>query len=101
MADSNTNIVGSAAQRVDAWDKVTGRTQFIDDVYPSGFWYGGAVRSTVPRGRIHRIDRDPQFDWSQVVVITAADLPGPNTTVMILEDHPIFSYNHKSILPKD
>jgi CO/xanthine dehydrogenase Mo-binding subunit len=84
-------LVGSAEIRVDAWEKITGRTRYIDDAVPPGAWVGGCVRSQVARGRIENISRDPKFDWSQVVVITAADLPGPNATVMILDDHPIIA----------
>jgi CO/xanthine dehydrogenase Mo-binding subunit len=35
--------------------------------------------------------RDPAFDWSRVVVVTAADLPGPNEVAMIHNDHRILA----------
>ncbi len=43
------------------------------------------------RGRIRSLRLDPAFDWSRVVVVTAKDLPGPNTVAMIRDDHPILA----------
>ncbi|MCK4303013.1 MAG: xanthine dehydrogenase family protein [Candidatus Eisenbacteria sp.] len=54
-------------------------------------WFGGTARSPVAHGYIKAIHRDPAFDWSQVVVVTAADLPGPNAVRMIRDDHPILA----------
>ncbi len=84
-------VVGKPLQRRDAWDKVTGRTRFLADIPRDGAWCGGVLRSPVARGRLLRIERDAGFDWSQVVVITAADLPGPNTVAMIREDLPLLA----------
>ncbi len=98
MAPYQSNIVGSSAIRTDAWDKVTGRIRYLDDLIVPGAWTGGTVRSHLPRGRIIRINRDPSFDWSQVVFITAADLPGPNKTMMIAADHPILAADEVNYL---
>lgn len=81
----------SSPIRVDGWEKVSGRTRFVADLPAPGAWIGEAVRSPIPRGRIRRVDFDPAFDWSRVVRITAADLPGPNAVVMIRDDHPILA----------
>jgi len=84
-------VVGKSVTRVDAWDKVTGRAQYIDDIPFPGCWYGGTVRSDVPRGKIVGIRQDPSFDWSQVVFVTAKDLPGPNEVAMVRCDMPILA----------
>jgi CO/xanthine dehydrogenase Mo-binding subunit len=47
------------------------------------------VRSTVPRGRLARLTQDPAFDWSQVVVVTAEDIPGDNVVQLIRDDQPV------------
>lgn len=84
-------VVGKSVTRVDAWDKVTGRAQYIDDIPFPGCWYGGTVRSDVPRGKIVGIRQDPSFDWSKVVFVTAKDLPGPNEVAMVRCDMPILA----------
>ena len=84
-------IFGTSPVRIDGWEKVSGEAQFIADLEFPGAWIGGTVRSPVPRGRLRGIRRDPAFDWSQVTVVTAADLPGPNTVAMIREDHRVLA----------
>jgi CO/xanthine dehydrogenase Mo-binding subunit len=84
-------IVGSSKIRVDAWARASGTARFIDDIVIPGMWVGGTVRSHVPRGRIRSIDLDPAFDWSEVTLVTARDLPGSNAVAMIRDDHPILA----------
>lgn len=83
--------VGRSLDRRDAWDKVTGRTRYIADVDVPGAWYGAAVRSPLPRARLRGIARDPDFDWSRVAVVEAADLPGDNCVAMVLDDLPLLA----------
>ncbi len=91
MSAEKLHVVGTGPVRVDAWGKVSGRTRYVDDLHAPGAWLGATVRSPVARGRIRAIGRDPAFDWSQVVVVTAADILGPNVVAMITEDHPILA----------
>jgi CO/xanthine dehydrogenase Mo-binding subunit len=84
-------IVGTSPVRTDGWEKVSGQAMFIADLPLADAWIGGTLRSPVPRGRLRGIRRDPAFDWSRVSVVTAADLPGPNTVAMIREDHPVLA----------
>ncbi len=48
--------VGRSAPRVDALDKVTGRTRYAGDLVVPGMLHGLVVRSPVPHARIARID---------------------------------------------
>lgn len=85
------NLIGSSTTRTDAWEKVRGATRYIGDIALGGMWVGGTIRCPIARGRITGIIRDERFDWSQVALLTAADLPGPNEVAMIECDHPILA----------
>jgi CO/xanthine dehydrogenase Mo-binding subunit len=78
--------VGASVPRVDGLAKVTGRARYLDDLDAPGAWYGATVRSTVAHGVLEALDLDPGFDWSQVVVATAADVPGVNHITLIEND---------------
>jgi CO/xanthine dehydrogenase Mo-binding subunit len=80
--------VGRSVLRRDGPDKVTGLARFTDDLVFPGAWYGLTVRSTVPHARLVSIERDPAFDWSAVVVLTAADIPGENIVTLLVDDQP-------------
>ncbi|MCX5744204.1 MAG: xanthine dehydrogenase family protein molybdopterin-binding subunit [Proteobacteria bacterium] len=83
--------VGSSIPRVDGLAKVTGRALYLDDLHVAGVWHGATVRSQIAHGVLERIELDPAFDWSQVVVATAADilkLGGKNVITLIEDDQP-------------
>ncbi|MGE0870938.1 MAG: xanthine dehydrogenase family protein molybdopterin-binding subunit [Kofleriaceae bacterium] len=90
MADSTTAPppVGAAVPRVDGVAKVTGTARYLDDLDAPGAWHGATVRSKVPHGVLEAIELDPAFDWSQVVVVTATDIPGTNVITLIEDDQP-------------
>ena len=69
--------------------KLTGAAKYADDLVFPGAWYGATIRSTEPRARLVAIELDPEVDWSQVVVVTAADIPGENLVSAIKEDQPV------------
>lgn len=87
-SDERSSVVGGRPIRIDGADKVRGRSKFIDDLHFEGEWVGRTVRSTEPRARLHGIDLDPAFDWSQVVVVTAQDVPGDNVVALLVDDQP-------------
>ncbi len=66
--------VGQSMPRVDGVAKVTGAARYLDDLALPGAWHGVTVRSRVAHGVLEGFDRDPAFDWSQVVVVTADDV---------------------------
>jgi CO/xanthine dehydrogenase Mo-binding subunit len=87
MSDT-TASVGRPVPRREGVDKVTGRARYTDDLVVPGAWYGKTVRSGIPRGRVRSITYDPAFDWSQVVIVTAQDIPGDNVVQLIRDDQP-------------
>ena len=69
--------------------KLTGAAKYTDDLVVPGAWYGATIRSTDAHARLTALDLDPAFDWSTVVVVTAADIPGENVVSSIKADQPI------------
>jgi len=80
--------VGASVPRVDGVAKVTGRALYLDDLDAASAWHGATVRSQVAHGVLEAIELDPAFDWSAVVVVTAADIWGKNAIVLIEDDQP-------------
>ena len=68
--------------------KLTGEALYTDDLVFPGAWYGTAVRSTDAHAKLLGLKQDPDFDWSKVVVMTAADIPGDNVVSIIIDDMP-------------
>jgi CO/xanthine dehydrogenase Mo-binding subunit len=79
--------VGDKIPRADGRDKVTGVSQYIDDLPFSGL-YGRTLRSRLPHGKVKAIEFDPNFDWSKIVSVDYRDLPGPNVIALIEDDQP-------------
>ncbi len=69
--------------------KLTGAAKYTDDLVVPGAWFGATIRSTDAHARFVGLDLDPDFDWSAVVVVTAADIPGENVVSSIKADQPI------------
>jgi len=78
--------VGAPVPRVDGVAKVTGRARYLDDLDAPNAWHGATVRSKIAHGVLEAIDLDPAFDWSQVVVVTADEIPGHNYIALIEND---------------
>src|SRR5260221_6068908 len=87
----HAGVVGKSPPRKDGADKVTGRARYLADLSFEGQIYGRTVRSPVPHGRIRGIVWDPLFDWSDVVRVTAADIPGENVVHLIEDDQPMLA----------
>ncbi len=69
--------------------KLTGTALYTDDIVVPGAWYGTTIRSTDAHATFDALELDPAFDWSKVVVVTAADIPGENVVSSIKSDQPI------------
>ncbi|MFZ0561189.1 MAG: xanthine dehydrogenase family protein molybdopterin-binding subunit [Terriglobales bacterium] len=85
---TEVHIIGKSVPRKEGRDKVTGAARYIDDMTLPGMLYGATVRSQIPRGIIKKISFDPQFDWSEFVIVTAKDIPGKNCIALIGDDQP-------------
>ncbi len=69
--------------------KLTGAALYADDLVFPGAWYGHTVRSTDAHAELLSIDLDPAFDWTQVVLLKAGDIPGQNVVSLIADDQPV------------
>ncbi|HVR26217.1 MAG TPA: xanthine dehydrogenase family protein molybdopterin-binding subunit [Candidatus Polarisedimenticolia bacterium] len=84
----NHSIVGKSVPRKEGRDKVTGTSQYIDDMVLPDMLFGATVRSQIPRGRIRRITFSPQINWDEFVIVAAKDIPGKNWISLISDDQP-------------
>lgn len=80
--------IGRPVRRKEGRAKVTGQALYVDDASPVGMLHGVTVRSPLARGRIRQIVFDPIIDWTDYVVVTAADIPGRNLVKLIADDQP-------------
>jgi CO/xanthine dehydrogenase Mo-binding subunit len=83
--------VGVSIPKLEAYEKVTGRARYLDDLVVPGVLHGRTVRSTVPHGIIRRVTLDPAFDWTGVVVADHKDIPGENVVALIVGDQPLLA----------
>jgi CO/xanthine dehydrogenase Mo-binding subunit len=81
-------IVGQSVPRKEGRDKVTGKSQYVDDMVLPGMLFGATVRSQIPRGRIRKITFDPSVAWHEFTIVSAKDIPGKNCIALIGEDQP-------------
>src|SRR5258705_12023932 len=56
MRQPMMNYIGTGTSRVDGRAKVTGEAKYAGEFNASGLAYGSVVESTIPKGRIARID---------------------------------------------
>ncbi len=81
-------IVGNSVPRKEGRDKVTGRSQYVDDMVLPNMLFGATVRSQIPRGHIKKITFGPGVSWDEFVVVSSKDIPGKNCIALIGEDQP-------------
>src|ERR1700756_1208529 len=81
-------IVGKSVPRKEGRDKVTGRSQYVDDIVLPNMLFGATVRSQFPRGRIRKITFGPGIAWDEFVIVSAKDIPGKNCISLIGDDQP-------------
>ncbi len=87
MTNGN-HIVGQSVPRKEGRDKVTGRSQYVDDMVLPGMLFGATVRSQIPRGRIKKITFGGGIAWDEFVIVSAKDIPGKNCIALIGDDQP-------------
>jgi CO/xanthine dehydrogenase Mo-binding subunit len=81
-------IVGTSSVRKEGAAKVCGTARYIDDMALPGMLFGATVRSSIPRGRIKKIEFDPIVPWQEFTIVTAADIPGSNSIALVMNDWP-------------
>src|SRR5690349_19348408 len=78
--------VGRNVLRKEGADKTTGAARYIDDLTFPGLLYGRTIRSTIPAGRIVRVELD--LKTSGFTSVDAGDIPGRNVVALIDDDQP-------------
>lgn len=79
--------VGKSILRREGPKKLTGQSQYVDDVPFDGL-HGVTLRSAVPRGKIKNIRFLPGVNWDEFVIVSHKDIPGKNEVALILMDQP-------------
>jgi CO/xanthine dehydrogenase Mo-binding subunit len=85
---NSNSIVGKSVPRKEGRDKVTGRSQYVDDMVLPDMLFGATVRSQISRGRIVKITFGPGIPWDEFVIVSAKDIPGKNCIALIGDDQP-------------
>ena len=82
--------IGESIPRIDAWDKVTGKTKYPTDYYPEGMLWAKVLRSRYPHAKILSIDIDSALGLPGVAaVLTHRDIPGHNGFGIIGDNWPV------------
>ncbi len=90
QAEAEFAVVGKSVPRIDARDKVTGRTKYIADIDYPGILHGAILRSPYPHAIIKKIDTTKADTLPGVVAtVTAKDIPGRNGWGAIIPDQPV------------
>ncbi len=74
-ANAQKGWIGQCPARPDGPAKVAGTAQYVADLALPNAIEAAVVRSDIARGRILGIDFDPTFDWSDITIVTAKDVP--------------------------
>ena len=83
----------------DLVDKVTGAAEYVSDVVVPGMLQGALLRSTIPHGRIVRIDVARALALPGVAgVLTGADIaPLASPWGLYLKDRPLIAVDRFSV----
>jgi xanthine dehydrogenase molybdenum-binding subunit len=85
-------VLGKNYPRVDAADKVSGRSQYAGDVYLTGMLIGKVLKSSRPHARILRIDTSQAELVPGVrAVITGKDIPDIRFGSGVVKDRRVFA----------
>lgn len=87
----NLRVIGKPHRKVDSASKVTGQTKYADDLVFPRMLYTKILRSTVPHGRILKIDTSKAESYPGVkVVLLGKEMPIPYGALPVSEDeHPL------------
>lgn len=83
-------VIGHSVKKLDAVEKVIGKAKYAADIQFPGMVYGKTLRSKIAHGILLSLDTSKAKALPGVVaVVTGEDIPGPNTTGIILKDEPV------------
>ncbi len=80
--------IGRGVPRKEGREKVMGRSRYVDDITMPGMLHGATVRSPMARGRIAGIYFEPHIPWKEFTIVTARDIPGENSILLLIDDQP-------------
>ena len=86
--------IGTSPPRPDGFAKASGAAIFADDLRMPDLWYGATVRSPHAHARVESVGwrgGAPPVGCEEAVLVTAADLPGPNGIQLIDDSWPILA----------
>ena len=83
-------LIGKNVTRLEASQKAEGSLKYIDDYAFDGL-YGAVIRSSIAYGEIELILYDPNFDFSDIVIVTHEDIPKSNSYQIIHDDQPFLA----------
>ena len=86
------DVVGKSVKRVDAYDKVSGKAIYPQDIYIDNMLYGATLRSTKPHAYI-KVDISKALELEGIIkIFTAKDIKN-NYHGVVLKDHQVFCEN--------
>jgi len=83
--------IGTSPPRPDGFAKTAGSAVYADDLKIDGLWYGATVRSLHAHARIDAIRLDRSQASEGTVLVTAADLAGPNGVQLLDDSWPVLA----------
>lgn len=90
MEKARFRYVGTGRPRIDAKDKVTGKTKFPTDLYREEMLRGKVLRSPYPHARIIKLDVSKARGLDGVdAVLTYQDIPGHNGFGVVGDNWPV------------
>ena len=89
-----TTAVGAPVKRVDAYDKVTGRAIYLDDMVVPGVLHAALVFPGCAHAVLNGVDASAARSMAGVrSVVTADDIPGENQVGVIDTDQPLLPFD--------
>ena len=83
------DVVGQVVPRPEAYEKVTGKAIYTDDITFPGMLFGRTLRAGIPHGRVKKLDVEKAKNLAGVhAVLTAADIPGRVNHGLVTVDWP-------------
>jgi xanthine dehydrogenase molybdopterin-binding subunit B len=93
----NKRLIGKSVERVDAYEKITGKAIYIDDIPIKDGIYGAIIRSDVAYGTYLGYTLDKNFDWKDYTIVDYTDIIGNNAMVSVVSDHPFLLRKGKAV----